>query len=45
MEGKQILNAGLIANEALDSRLKSSDKGVTCKLDTKKAYDHMKWEF
>ena len=45
MEGRQILNASLIANEVLDSTLKRKGKGVLCKLDIEKAYDHLNWSF
>ena len=45
MDGRQILDAILIANEALDSRLKNNVGGVLCKLDTEKAYDHIGWSF
>ena len=45
VEGRQILDAVLIANEAGDSLLKSNECGVMCKLDIEKAYDHLKWDF
>ena len=41
VEGRQILDASLIANEVVDSTLKSKDKGVLCKLEIEKAYDHL----
>ena len=45
MEGRRILDAALIANEAMDSMLRRNDGGVVCKLDIEKAYDHLNWEF
>ena len=45
VEGRQILDAVLIANEAVDSILRKKEKGILCKLDIEKAYDNIKWDF
>ena len=45
MEGRQILDASLIANEVIDSMLKKKENGVLCKLDIEKAYDKINWNF
>ena len=45
VEGRQILDAALIANEVIDSLLKQNKSGVLCKLDIEKPYDHLNWNF
>ena len=45
VEGRQILDASLIANETIDSMTKKKEKGMLCKLDIEKAYDQISWKF
>ncbi|WMV08457.1 hypothetical protein MTR67_001842 [Solanum verrucosum] len=45
LKGRQIMDATLLANELVDSRVKQNKPGVLCKLDIEKAYDHVNWAF
>lgn len=45
VEGGQILDAALVTNKVVDSRLKSGSYGVLCKLDIEKVYDHVNCSF
>ena len=45
VEGRQILDASLIANEVIDSMQKRKERGILCKLDIEKAYDRITWNF
>lgn len=45
IKGRQIMDAALIANECVDSRLKEKKPGILCKLDIKKTFNHVNWDF
>ncbi|CAI0460218.1 unnamed protein product [Linum tenue] len=43
VKGRQIAEAGLIANEVVESRRKSRKPGLMFKLDIEKAFDNVNW--
>ncbi|RVW90164.1 putative mitochondrial protein [Vitis vinifera] len=45
VQGRQILDAVLIANEIVDEKKRSGEEGVVFKIDFEKAYNHVKWDF
>lgn len=45
LRGRQIMDATLLANELVDSRVKQKKPGILCKLDIEKTYDHVNWNF
>ena len=45
VDGRQILDDILVANERVHSRLKERAPGIICKLDLEKVYDRVDWKF
>ncbi|KAF3652347.1 hypothetical protein FXO37_17559 [Capsicum annuum] len=45
IKGRQIMDAVLIANEAVDSRISQEKPGILCKLDIEEAYDYVNRDF
>ena len=45
VNGRQILNSSLIANEAVYFLLRRKESGLLCKSDIVKVYDHIGWDF
>lgn len=45
VEGRQILDGVLVANELIDSWKKGGRPGLVCKIDFEKAYDYVNWDF
>ncbi|RVW86011.1 Transposon TX1 uncharacterized 149 kDa protein [Vitis vinifera] len=45
VQGRQILDMVLIANEIVDEKRRSEEEGVVFKIDFEKAYDHVSWDF
>lgn len=45
IKGRQILDAILITNECTDARIRSKARGILCKLDIEKAFDHLNLNF
>lgn len=45
IKDRQILDEILIANECMEEMKKKGRKGIVCKVDLEKAYEHVNWEF
>ena len=45
LKDRQIMDASLLVNELVDSRVKQKIPGILCKLDKEKAYDHVNWNY
>ena len=45
VQGRQILDAVLIANEIVNEKRRLGKEGVVFKIDFEKAYDHVSWDF
>lgn len=45
IKGREIMDADLIANECVDSRVKSKIPRILGKLDIETAYDHINWNY
>lgn len=45
VEGRQIYENVLMANELLALKVKSNESGIIYKIDFTKAFDHVLWEF
>lgn len=41
VEGEQIMDAVMVANEVVDNFVGNKSEGIMCKLDMEKAYEHV----
>ena len=45
IKGRQIADGILMANELVDSRIRSTVPGLICKVDMEKAFDRVSWDY
>ncbi|XP_026398308.1 uncharacterized protein LOC113294103 [Papaver somniferum] len=45
IEGRQIIDGTLIANELVHSRLRSGKAGIICKIDLEKSFEMINWKY
>lgn len=45
IEGRQIRDAIVVANEVVDDLISNNNAGILCKLNMEKAYDRVYWDF
>lgn len=45
VEGRQIMDVVMVANELVDGLVGNKNEGILYKLDIEKSYDYVRWDF